>query len=176
MTDTRPDLLAVLPGLIAARILIKLPALKECRGMVGRLDVETIKRKGFSAPCVLVSRLRATQAETLAGPHRLFTLQMAAFILTKDTLGLGRDEAAATIAQTLLRTIPGNVWGLPDDVTEAEAVTEVPLVSAATEKEGVALTAVTWTQKVALSGLPPGEAITPELYVNGALLVPGGAA
>ncbi len=90
---------------------------------------------------------------------------MAAFIVTKDELGLRRDDAAANIAQALLQLIPNNTWGLPDDLGAPEQVAEEPILSVATEKAAVALVAVTWTQEIALTGLPDAPAITPALYV-----------
>lgn len=164
-TETRADLLASLPDLIAAEVRVALPALRECRGMAGRLDVEELKRRGIAAPAVLITRLRTRQDRTYGGPHHTFRLSMAAFILCKDELGLSRDRAAANIAQVLLRLIPGSVWGLPDDLGEAELVAEEPLVSVGSEKLALALTAVTWEQVVAVSPFPAGEAITPEVYV-----------
>lgn len=163
---TPPDLLGSLPGIVAGVIHTTLPGLLECRGIAGRLNIEQIRQLGIRTPAVLVSRLRGRQDKTLAGPHRMFRLQMAAFILCKDELGLPRDLAAANIAQTLLTLIPDNQWELPDHAMPAEAVAEEPLVSIEANKHGIALTAVTWDQIVALSPFPAAPAITPELYLG----------
>ncbi|MEH6776477.1 MAG: hypothetical protein V7668_21315 [Cereibacter changlensis] len=167
-TETRPDLLAALPSLVAGHIRTVLPGLRECRGMAGRLDVAALKARGIAAPAVLVTRLGCQQDAIYAGPHPTFRLRMAAFILCKDELGLDRDTAAANIAQVLLRILPGNDWGLPDDLMGAERISEEPLVSAASDKLALALTAVTWEQIAAVSPFPTAEPITPELYVGGA--------
>lgn len=166
MTDTRPDLLAALPGLIAARIKAVLPGLRECKGIAGRFNLDILKAKGVAAPAVMVSRLRMRQGETLAGPHYSYILTMGAFIVTRNELGLHRDEGAATIAQALLRLIPDQVWGQPADLGAAFDVAEEPILSLETEKHAVALSAVTWSQPVALAGLPVAPEITPELYVG----------
>lgn len=163
---TPPDLLATLPATVAGRIHATLPGLRECRGIVGRLNVEHIRQMGVKTPAVLVSRLRARQDKTYAGPHRTFRLQMAAFILCKDELGLQRDLAAANIAQVLLDLIPDQQWDIPDHVLPAEAVVEEPLVSVEANKQGLALTAITWDQVVALSPFPVPDPITPELYMG----------
>jgi hypothetical protein len=170
MTATSPDLLSALPGLVAARIHLALPALRDCKGMVGRFDLEQLKSRGVAAPAVLVSRLSLRQDQVLAGPHVLFQVRFAAFIVTKDELGLPRDAAAARIAQVLLRLIPNQIWGLPADLDGAFDAAEEPLITAASEKSAISLSAVTWTQGVALAGLPEGAAITPELYVGQAPL------
>ncbi|PTE14243.1 hypothetical protein C5F48_24555, partial [Cereibacter changlensis JA139] len=94
-TETRPDLLAALPGIVAQAIRVVLPGLRECRGMAGRLDVAALKARGIAAPAVLVTRLGCQQDAIYAGPHPTFRLRMAAFILCKDELGLDRDAAAA---------------------------------------------------------------------------------
>jgi hypothetical protein len=166
MSATRPDLLAALPGLVAARIRLFLPALRECRGIAGRFNLDMLKAKGVAAPAVLVSRLRLRQDQTFAGPHHTFNVQMGAFIVAKDELGLGRDEAVANIAQALLQLIPDTLWGLPADLGPAQDVAEEPILSVSTESRAVALSAVTWSQQVALRGLPEALAITPQLYLG----------
>lgn len=163
---TPPDLLGTLPATIAHAIKAALPGLRDCRAIAGRLDVGQIKQLGIKTPAVLVSRLRLRQDKTHAGPHHGFRVQMAAFILCKDELGLQRDLAAANIAQVLLTLIPENQWGLFDDVAPAEAVAEEPLVSIEANKQGLALTAVTWEQIIAVSPFPAPEPISPKLYVS----------
>lgn len=163
---TPADLLAMLPATVAGTIHAALPGLQECRGIAGRLNVEQIRQLGIKTPAVLVSRLRARQDKTYAGPHRSFRLQMAAFILCKDGLGLPRDLAAANIAQALLNLVPDHDWAIPDHVMPAEAVTEEPLVSIEANRQGLALTAVTWEQVVALAPFPAPEAISPALYLG----------
>ncbi|AZB57257.1 hypothetical protein EBL89_18380 [Cereibacter sphaeroides] len=164
--ETSDTLLGDLPELIAAGIGKVLPGLRECRGISGRLDVEELKRRGIAAPAVLVSRLRTRQDRSFAGPHHSWRLQMGAFILCKDELGLPRDRAAANIAQALLRLIPGTCWGRPDDLAPAEAVAEEPLVSLASDRLALALTAVTWEQVVALTPFEAPSAIRPEVYLG----------
>ena len=169
--STPETLLSSLPELVAAGIAVALPGLRDCRGFAGRLDPKVIKARGIAAPAVLVSRLRLRQDRTLAGPHHTFRAQMAAFILCKDELGLPRDIGAANIAQRLLTLIPEADWGQPDHLMPAEAVTEEPLVSADSDGLGMALTAVTWEQVIALSPLPTPEALRPALYLGQAPLI-----
>jgi hypothetical protein len=166
MSATRPDLLAALPGLVAARIRLVLPGLRECRGIAGRFNLDMLKARGVAAPAVLVSRLRLRQDQTFAGPHHTFIVQMGAFIVARDELGLGRDEAVANIAQALLQLIPDTLWGLPADLGPAQDVAEEPILSVSTESRAIALSAVTWSQPVALRGLPEALAITPQLYLG----------
>ncbi len=166
MTDTPADLLARLPEIIAARIRVVLPGLRDCRGMAGRFDLDQLKQRGVAAPAVLVSRLRIRQDQTVAGPLYLWQVQMVAFILTREELGLPRDVAAANIAQVLLRLIPDQVWGRPGDLGAAFDVAEEPLITAGSEKQALSLSAVTWTQPISLAGMPVAPAIVPELYLG----------
>ena len=168
---TPADLLGTFPTTVASVIHAALPGLRECRGIAGRLNVEQIRQLGIRVPAVLVSRLRARQDQTYAGPHRTYRLQMAAFILCKDELGLQRDLAAANIAQALLSLVPDNQWGLPDDKMPAESVAEEPLVSVESNRTGLALTAITWDQVVALTPFPTPEPVAPELYLGQAPLI-----
>lgn len=168
---TPPDLMATLPATVAGAIHAVMPDLRECRAIAGRLNVEQIRQLGIRTPAVLVSRLRARQDKTYAGPHRTYVLQMAAFILCKDEMGLPRDLAAANIAQVLLNLIPDQQWGLVDDLMPAEAVTEEPLVSIEANRQGLALSAVLWEQVAALAPFPGPDPISPELYLGQAPLI-----
>jgi hypothetical protein len=168
MSAPRPDLLYALPGLVAASILTVLPGLRSCKGMAGRFDVEELKRQGLAAPAVLVSRTGTRQGPVLAGPFKTFEVEMAAFVVTKDELGLSRDEAAANICAALLMHIPEKTWGQVG-VGAAAGVREQPLITSASQRLAAALWAVTWTQPVSLEGLPIVPAVPLSLYVGAGL-------
>lgn len=165
MSAPRPDLLFALPGLIADQIRITLPALATCRGFAGRFDVATLRRLGISAPAVLVSRLGARQSEVLAGPRTIFEADMAAFIITKDAIGLPRDEAAQNISSVLLRLIPEKTWNQVG-VGAAQRVRETGLITEASEKEAISLWGVTWMQPMVLDGYPVAVPQPVSLYVG----------
>lgn len=158
--------LSTLPEIVAARIHAALPDLVTCKGIVGRLDLDEVQAKGFATPAVLVSRLRLDQGRDLAGPHRVYRVVMAAFVLTKDTLGLPRDMAATNIAQVILQLLPDARFGR-GDIGPVERIAEEPIVTPAIRKAGVALTAITWEQDVSLTPLPEVPEISPEVYVGG---------
>ena len=163
-----PDnFLAQLPDLIATQIKARLPDLRTCQGMAGRLDMDALKRIGAAAPAVLVSRLRLSPSTIYAGPLSTFTLQMAAFIVTRDVLAQRRDLAEGVISQSLVTLIPDNTWGLAEHLHGADRVTAEPLVTAESEKAGVAIAAVTWSHEVGFGPVPAGSTVIPELYVSG---------
>lgn len=168
---TSPTLLAELPEIIASKIKAVMPELAQCKGMAGRFDVEQLKSLGVSSPAVLVSRLRTVQDKTYAGPHVTYQVELAAFIICKDRLGVGRHELAGRIAQVLLALVPNNDWARPDDVAPAEGVQELPVSTKAADDLGMAIIAVTWRQQLALSGYPEGEVIRPEVYLGQAPLI-----
>jgi hypothetical protein len=163
---TPPDLLAGLTTRIAGIIHARLPGLATCKGVTGRLDLEALKTTTFPAPAVVVSRIGMGQAEGYSGPAWSYDLQMAAFVITVEKLGLRRDEANAAICQQLLGLIPGRVWALPDYLDGARNVAETPIVTALTEKAGLALTAITWSQQIGLISAPVSEPIPVELYTR----------
>jgi hypothetical protein len=163
---TPPDLLAGLPNRIAGIINSYLPGLATCKGVTGRLDLEALKTTTFPAPAVVVSRISMGQADGYSGPAWSYDLQMAAFVITVEKLGLRRDEANAAICQQLLGLIPGRVWALPDYLGGARNVAETPIVTALTEKAGLALTAITWSQQIGLTAAPVSEPIPVELYTR----------
>lgn len=158
-------LLADLPAAVAAEVKTVLPGLKECKAMAGRFDLARLQAKGIQAPAVLISRLDGRIDAQLSGPWISFGFDMAAFVVTRDSLGLDRDTAAANIVQALLRLVPNNRWGL-EDVGEAEKVRAQTLVSTASDKLNVHLAAVTWVQPVSFTEVPTSEPMPIELYVQ----------
>lgn len=161
----RPGYLADLPGLIAARIATHLPELRQCEGMAGRFDLAELQTVAVRAPAVLVARLGSSMPRPLAGPHYIYSLRMAAFVVTKDVPGLARDAAAAAICQALLQRIPDATWGI-DGLGPAADVADQSLSGGAQKAKGVTIWAVTWTQPTTLEQLPPQAVIPVSLYVS----------
>lgn len=160
---TAPDLIAQIPDLIAARIKVVLPALRSCEGRAGRFDVEALAKLGVAAPAVLVSTLRIAQGNIFAGMAPEFTLELGAFVVTKDAMGLPRDAAAATICQTLLSIVPETNWGVAE-LGAAQGIEALPLITSAKIGTGVSLWAVTWRQPVTLVTAPPSAPLPLDVY------------
>jgi hypothetical protein len=158
--------LSELPEIVAAKIKLALPDLATCKGIIGRLDLDEVKRLQYPTPAVLISRLRLDQVPGYAGPHRAYRVVVAAFVLTKDTIGLHRDVAATNIAQVILQLLPDCRFGR-EDIGPAERIAEEPIVTPAIRTSGIALTAITWEQDVVLEELPAASNITPRIYVGG---------
>ncbi|SFQ14379.1 hypothetical protein SAMN05421853_102108 [Roseivivax halotolerans] len=158
-------LLKDLPDRIAAEIGTLLPELRECRAVAGRFDLQRLTSEGIAAPAVLVSLLRLSGNEEFAEHHHGFLLHMAAFVVTKDRMGLPRDAAAATIAQTLVSLIAETDWGL-DDCGAAKDLRAEPLVSQGSLKSAASLWAVTWRQPCVFEAIDPGAPVPIQLYVG----------
>lgn len=162
----RPDLLGALPDLVADRIAAVLPGLRTCRGMTGGFDLEELKRQSLAAPAVLVSRLAITPRPATAGPRRLWTVAMAAFVVTRDSATLKRDAAAAAITQALLELIPDANWGEPG-LGPAERAEARVLVGQGAREITAHLSAVTWDQPVTFGPNLTEAPLPIELYVGG---------
>ncbi|KAF0676739.1 hypothetical protein [Profundibacterium mesophilum] len=162
MTD---DLLTRLPAAIAQRYKAALPGLRECRAISGRFDVERLRSESVLAPAVLVSVLGLDEDAALAGPHRTVTLQMAAFVITRDRLGLSADAAAAAITHTISRITLAQTWGQPD-CGAAEGLSARALVAQGYRQTKAALWALAWRQPAVLAPIAQGEAVPLTLYVS----------
>lgn len=165
MPASRPDLLAAMPGLIAGKIGAMLPGLRTTEGIVGRIDLAEINRRGIASPAVLVSWYGGKLERTSAGPQHFHRIDMSAFVITKDGLGLDRHEAAATIIQALLQHLPDHCWNEPG-LGQVSDVAAHSLITTEIQKGGVALWAVTWRQEVAFTGVPDPEDVPLRLYVG----------
>lgn len=158
-----PDLLAQIPDLIATRIKDVLPALRTCEGRAGRFDVEALTKLGVAAPGVLVSTLRLSQGALYAGAAPEFFVEIGAFVVTKDAMGLARDAAAAAICQTLLQLVPETNWGVAE-LGAAQGIEALPLITSAKIGTGASLWAVTWRQPLMLVSAPPSAPLPLEVY------------
>lgn len=140
-------LLSGLPQAVCDLLTPHLPDLKRCAPHVGKFDLTELKKQGLPSPCVLVSILGAAQDTTHAGHAISFLLQMAAYVVTRDGLGVPRDAAAGNICQRLLQTVPGNHWDDPA-LGQARGVRMHTLVSGKARDHAVSLWAVTWDQPI----------------------------
>lgn len=165
MSSPRSDLLASMSGLIAEKIAAQLPGLRTAEGFSGRLDLEVIKQRGIAAPAVLVSWYGAKIDRTSAGPHNFYRIDMTAFVITKDALGLDRHAAAATIVQALLELLPDHRWG-EAGLGNMSDIAAHSLNTPDIQRAGVALWAVTWRQEVAFTAVPEAIDVPLRLYVG----------
>ncbi|KQI67002.1 hypothetical protein AN189_17910 [Loktanella sp. 3ANDIMAR09] len=158
-------LLQELPEAVAARLKEVLPATRTCKGITGRFNLERLKSDAIQTPAVLVSILDIKQADTAAGAFHTFDLAMAAFIVTKDALGLDRDAAAAAMMGALATAVPDRRWGRPD-CGQARNVRGQSVVTAGWQKSAASLWAVTWTQPCTFDPAVEDAPLGVDLYVG----------
>lgn len=156
--------LADLPEAICTLVKERLPDLRECEAKAGKYSLDELKKEGLPAPAVVISNIGAKQDITFSGPAHSYQLEMVAYVVTKDGLGLHRDVAAANICQTLLQLIPGNRWGVTA-VGEARDVRMHTLISTKSRSQGVSLWAVTWAQPITFF-VPEDAPLGFDLYVS----------
>jgi len=122
-----------------------LPDLKDCREIEGRFDLEELKRASLRAPGVLVSLMGVKKSGELAGDASTFAASMAAFIVTKDLLGVARDVAAMNIGTRLLDLVDCNLWNM-DALGEPENIRLESLITGKSRDVKASLWAVSWDQ------------------------------
>ena len=163
-----------------------LPDLATCevrRGPVGR---DVLSRLGKRAPAVLLSCLAVRSIEPAPGGEVRITdegvvspqgstdadLQVGAFVVTRDAPQLPRDEAALAIVEGVLQWLP--FWKRPDVKSgPPRGVRADNLFSEKLDGAGIAIWAITWSQKLRLDSdavEPAGGLVPAELYSSGAPL------
>lgn len=163
--SARTDLLSTLPTTVADVIKLALPGLHECKGITGRFNLERLLKESVNAPAVLVSIVGLKWDDTKAGMVDHYMLDMAAFIVTKDVMGLPRDAAASVICQQLCKVIPNNSFG-DVDCGPAIRVSAQPIVGSDLRKAKAGLWAVSWQQPCVMDCPDAAAPIPIELYVG----------
>lgn len=117
----------------------------------GRFDRQELARYSKRAPAVLVAAMSIPEMLDTPRPGRA-GVQWAAFIVTRDAPGATRDTQALTLAESLVRQIPGNTWGV-DSTQRPDRINAENLYSGEIDRLGIAMWAVSWRQQVRLSPL-----------------------
>jgi hypothetical protein len=162
--SANPTLLTDIPDRVCADINVILPKLKKCERIEGKFSIAELKKGGTPGPSVLVSLLGAKQDTTYAGSTPSFMMQMSAYVITRDTLKLARDIAAASICRVLMSHIPEQRW----DQSECGPARDVAmhcLVSSNARDITASLWAVTWNQPITFFEADDGP-LGVELYVS----------
>lgn len=139
---TLPDLLAPIVAGLGA-----LPGVKSCEAFGGRFDQAALERFGAAAPAIRVAVLRIASIAWIDTGELDATVEVAAFIVTRDEPRLPRDAAALALVQNVLVAVHAGRWGVKA-VQAARPAKAENLYSGALQKNGVALWGVTWTTKL----------------------------
>lgn len=130
---------------------IALPDLKTCDSHDGRFDIKELQRISTSAPAIYVAALATGSLQSDTSTQVPVTF--AAYVITRDQPKAPRDKQARLFVDALLALLDGNTWN-DDNITEAPMrVRSQNLYSAGSDRNGVAMWAVTFTHLVQIDQL-----------------------
>lgn len=151
---------------IVNAIASNITALETCEAHPGRFDLAEIKRVAANAPAVFVAAL-ATGQQELNGGDVQAPVSFAAFIVTKNQPQKSRDSIVLEIVNALLVLTDSNDWDSADVVENPTNIRGQNLYSASIDKNGIAMWAVTWQQKIILGNATNVSALDDFLRANG---------
>lgn len=157
---------------VADEIHVLLPELKTSQIHAGRVTLDEVKRIMTKLPAVLVSILKINSSEQLETGEKEQTFLMSAFVVTRDTRKLSKDESGLNIASALTEYIPETTWSqVGKGVNPAKRVRGDNLYSGKVDKYGVALWGVAWEQSIIVGedefSPEPGAILPTHLYTSG---------
>lgn len=151
---------------IVNTIAAKITALKTCEAHPGRFDLVEIKRVAANAPAVFVAALATGKQESSNGDVQA-PVSFAVFIVTKDQPQKTRDSLVLDIVNALLVLTDSNDWDSEDVIEDPTNIRSQNLYSASIDKNGIAMWAITWQQKIKLGNVTDVAALDDFLRTNG---------
>ena len=157
---------------IASDLHAQLPSLKTCTVHDGRWDEGEVKRWSRATPALLVAWLGTVRTEPPGARWTDCEQQLAAFVMTRDSIGggrrLGRGEAARNLVDWLHLYIPRARWGVTTGIGEATELRAANLYSRETDEHGIALWMVGWRQELRLESADDADCppLPDELYAS----------
>ena len=132
---------------IVAGLKDAVPALVEVKAHGGRFDLEAIKACAARPPAARVACL-GLRDFTFEGAVCTADSMWAVFIVTADQVGATRDAVALGLISAIAPIAPANCWTLDREVDGARQIRADNLLSAALDKIGIALWAVSFIHRV----------------------------
>lgn len=127
-----------------------IPDLTRCEPHQGRFDLEELTAVSTRTPAVFVGMLGG-ESDDPQGCVIDVDLTLVAYVLTGNKPQIERGAAARAMVLTLLTRVPGQRWGAPLDVQPAREALAENMYNGKIGRNGVALWAVGWRQKVRLA-------------------------
>lgn len=127
-----------------------MPHLREVTALGGRLDLDEVRRQSTSLPAVVVAALSVPVTEIIGGQLRV-TVRWGAFIACADAPGpnkVSRDEGVLLLTGELLRLISSPEWPRRATKVSANSAWSTKL-----DRQGVAIWAVSWDEKLEVGRL-----------------------
>lgn len=130
-----------------------MPALKTCKAHAGKFDLAGLQSLSLYTPAVLVACLGLSKPQAAGHGPQEPEARFVAFIITKDSRNLPRDEAALNIVEALSVWLVGRNFGMENvypveiaDLGEAQNLHS----SALGNTSPIALWGLSWNQRVRL--------------------------
>lgn len=134
---------------VADRIKELVPEIRDITPHAGAFGLEAVRRFTQITPAakVVFLQMRATKRNNIG--HLIGPATMAVYLITKDTIVNQGFGPALDLAEKLADAIELNDWGLP--YCAAARVLDIePIYSEDIDNEGIAVSAVTFTQEIAI--------------------------
>lgn len=159
--------IAQLQKLIVSGISESMPDLAVCRTFAGRFNIKELEALSTRVPAVFVSFLRTANIDDRGDDTYSADLQFAAFILTKDSRDISRQESGLNIAQSLAVLLKANQWKA-SGVSVPRDINIQNLFDSAARGHAIALHAVEWRQQISLmeTGLIEDGVLPTRLYTS----------
>ncbi|RTL99779.1 hypothetical protein EJV44_04670 [Ancylobacter aquaticus] len=124
-----------------------LEGVTSCEAVGGKFDLPALERFGAKAPAIRVAILRLTGFKWVDTGEVDATVDLGAFIVTRDERGLPRDLAVLRLVQAVIVKVHAERWG-QKSVQAARPVRAENLYSGGIQNKGLALWGVSWTTKL----------------------------
>lgn len=118
-----------------------------CEAFGGKFDLPALERFGAKAPAIRVAILRLSGFKWVDTGELDATVDLGAFIVTRDERGVPRDLAVLHLVQAVIVKVHAERWG-QKSVQAARPVRAENLYSGAIQNKGLALWGVSWTSKL----------------------------
>lgn len=118
-----------------------------CEAFGGKFDLPALERFGAKAPAIRVAILRLPGFKWVDTGELDATVDLGAFIVTRDAVGLPRDLAVLRLVQAVIVKVHAARWG-QSSVQAARPARAENLYSGSIQSKGLALWGVSWTSKL----------------------------
>ena len=134
---------------IADQLALALPALKHCKPHPGRFDAAELRRVAAQAPALFLAVLQVSNLTVNSTGIREATLDLGAFIVTKDEAGSPRDSQVLDLSEQILQLLPKQKWATAQTRSvESTSIRAQNLYSGSLDNLGIALWLVSWQQRI----------------------------
>lgn len=139
--------------IIVEYLQLRLPSATTVKRIGGAFDSSELRRHVSTAPAVLIACLGMSEFRRARPGGWSMTVDMVAYVLTRDRAGAERDAMAQELVAEVLREMNRSVWDMPEafGVPLEDSIEATNLYDGELDSVAVALWTVTWRQPFYLS-------------------------